>query len=273
MVADNGSERGPNAITDLPPGPVAPSRSARAADMAGRLLREIRYRLMRPAAIRLDGHVVPVGDVAMTPEIAAQLYGGHYEGPERRALRELIRADDRVLEVGTALGVVALAIRAAGPAAALHVEANPEMIEAAHATLAANGMEAEIRHGAVVPDDYDADTITLATGAAFWSGTTVAEAGKVLERQIEVPALRLGPLCAAFAPTVLVMDIEGAECALLDGGAALPDSVRAIVVELHVAKTGPAAQRRMLTALMEQSFWIDFRRSERENIVLFRQGV
>jgi FkbM family methyltransferase len=238
--------------------------AAKIRAIAGRFVRE-RWRLLtRPQMVDLGGIKTPV-PAFCTPEIRRQIYAEFYERPEREAVAALVGPDDRVLELGAAIGVVTCVIVKAGPQASLHIEANPELPAAALRTLAANGLWADIRVGAVVPDDHDGDDVAFGIEDAFWS-SAISAASPV--RRVTVPALRLSRLLEEVSPTILVLDVEGAECALLSGPAFA--GVRAISVELHRAVTGAPAQSAMLAHLLGLGFHIDFLLTSQENLVLRR---
>jgi len=231
-----------------------------------RLARAARRLLLRPQTIRIEGVTVPLRPRDWAPRIVSQLYREVYELPERRAVARIVRPGDRVLEVGTAIGLVAMAILVRNPAATRHYEANPDLAEAARATFSANGVAPDLRAAALVPDDHAGDSVVLHLGAEFWSGSLLDRAET--DRGVAVPAARIGTVLAEFRPSVIVMDVEGAECALLAGDLA---GVRLIAVELHRRITGAAAQSRLVRHLIDQGFHVDFDLSARENVVFFRE--
>lgn len=240
----------------------------RGAEIA-RLSRASVRLLTRPSRIAIDGIVVPVSPGAWSPTIMSELYREVYEIKERRALAGRIGPADRVLEIGTAIGVVAAAVLRQRPAATLHYEPNPDLVAAAGRTLEANGLAAEIRTAAVVPDAVPGGSVTLHLGADFWSSSLTRREGTT--REIAVPAEPFAAVLAEFRPTVIVMDVEGAECDLL----LHPElaGVRTIFVELHRRITGVAPQSRMIAHLLGIGFNIDFRASDGENVVLFREAA
>jgi len=240
-----------------------------AGDLALRGMLGTLRRVMRPATVRIDGLRVPV-DRAWPPAILRALDFGSYELPERMAVRALVGRSDRVLELGAAIGVVGSAILRARPAMARHYEANPALIPHARATFAANGEAApDLRCAAVVGGGHDGGTATLHVGQAFWGSGLAARRSSV--GTVEVPAIRFTEVLDDFRPTVIVMDVEGAECALL--GEAPPGAlagVRAVSVETHPAETGNAAVSAMLARLLAEGLHLDLGRSRGRNLVLRR---
>lgn len=232
---------------------------------AGRLTRALWRWVLRPGTVSVDGIRVPIEPDWSRPMVN-HIYGERYEGPERRAVARLIGPEDRVLELGSAIGVVASVILRCGPAATRHYEANPAMIAAAERTLAANGLAADLRHAAAVGEDHEGDTVSFNIGVDFWS-SSLEERHRIAET-VTVPAVPLSAMIAEFAPSVIVMDIEGAETRLLMAPE-LP-GVRAIVVEMHRRVTGIESQTAMLSHLFGLGFHLDLSASEGENLVLVR---
>lgn len=233
-------------------------------------MREIKKRVRRvtlPDSVVLDGVTLPVDQDICSPAIRRQIYDEAYEADERRLIPGIVSFEDRVLELGAGIGLVSAIIRRCKPSASLHVEANATVIPAIRATLAANDLDAEILHGAVVADGDLSSHVTLRTGSDFWSASLYDREG--LDQTLETPAITLDSLLSSFQPTVLVIDVEGAECDLLSQSN-LP-GVRAIAVELHARITGRARQSKMIAHLLSEGFDIDFASSKNETALLLRE--
>lgn len=246
---------------------TSPPRQA--GSFALRLLREARagWRMIRrPREVVIDGLRLPIDQKLCSPAIRREIYFETYEQDERRLIPDLITSEDRVLELGAGIGLVTATIIKASPAASLHIEANKDLIPAIRETLAANDMDAEVRHSAIVADDFVGTDVDLLTGAEFWSSSLHQRDN--LDRATKVPALRLGDVLQTFRPSVLVIDVEGAECNLLTGAALA--GVRAISVELHARITGVFPQKRMVQSLLAEGFHIDFTSTRNESVLFLR---
>jgi len=88
-----------------------------------------------------------------------------------------------------------------------------------------------VLHGAVVADDFVGDSVRFLARQAFWSGFVDASASADHPRHIDVPVLRISWILATHQPTLVMVDIEGAEAAL--AGYAWPDHVRLVILEIH----------------------------------------
>ena len=143
-----------------------------------------------------------------------------------------VKPRQRVLELGAGLGYIgALAARIVGAKNVTSVEANPDMIVAIRANYALNGVaEIDLRHGAVVGQDYEGHSLAFACDKQFWA-SRIAGVGDAGVGVVDVPVLRIHALLDEVKPNFVIMDIEGAEQYLFD--AKWPRSVKHVVIELH----------------------------------------
>ena len=203
---------------------------------------------------RIDDADLQIPRDSLNDRLRGRLRDGGYEHYERDLARAHIRAGDRVLDLGSGAGLVAIvAARIVGPENVTTVEANPEM----HAVLRRNlrnnaGTELRMIKGAVVGDDYAGKTVTLNLRGAFWAASLDAPKGRKGARPVEVPAKKFRQLVRARGANVLTMDIEGAEDTLLSRP--LPDSIRLLIIELHPGLYGEARRDELLQILVAQGF-------------------
>lgn len=178
--------------------------------------------------ITYRGIEVPLTGDHMTRSVVDHLYCDCYEAPEITGLRAVVRPGDRVLELGTGLGIVtALAARAAQGGKVLTFEANPALIAPAAALFAQNQIgNIEARHG-VIADGPGGGTLSFHLAEFFPEGSLTKKSADV----IEVPAWSSAEVMKDFRPDVLICDIEGAEGDLLP--ALDLSTLRAAVIELH----------------------------------------
>ena len=94
-----------------------------------------------------------------------------------------------------------------------------------------NGVaEIDLRHGAVVGQDYEGHSLAFACAKQFWV-SRIAGVGDAGVGVVDVPVLRIHALLDEVKPNFVIMDIEGAEQYLFD--AKWPRSVKHVVIELH----------------------------------------
>ena len=222
-------------------------------------------RLTGARRVAIDGVTIEV-DPALPRGVKRALWRGDYEGPERACITRLLTPEDRVLEAGAGIGVVTT-VCAARSAAVLTYEANPALIERIRGNLALNGLTAELRNRAIGVAD---GSLSFTIGDNFLSSSAHAREGTATE----VGCDALAGVIEAFDPTVIVMDIEGAEIDVLSD--ALPsdalDGVRALVVELHPHVVGEAAIRDMLGGLAVRGFHVPADTAGKETVLLERRA-
>jgi FkbM family methyltransferase len=178
-------------------------------------------------AIAAGGATATVG-TATPPEIVSVL---HTLDKERSVLARFVAAldaDDGVWDVGANLGVYsALASDVAGRVVAF--EPLPDTAARCEANLGRNG-------GGRVLDVALADRIGTATlaverGEVGTQTPALSDAGSVASETVTGDALVAEEL--AVAPDALKIDVEGAECAVLDGCETVLQAVRVALVEVH----------------------------------------
>ncbi len=182
------------------------------------------------AQFELSGVSLEVPDRLLTPRIRDRLETGHYEANEARAAQLMIDYGDRVLELGAGVGYIStICAMLAGAQNMMSVEANPRLLNTIRTNLDRNDCEeAVLLHGAIVGAPVKGARVHLKNAHAFWASSMGAPEE---EGAISVPALVMGDLLEAHKPTVVIMDVEGAEADLFD--APWPDFVRVVALELH----------------------------------------
>lgn len=206
------------------------------------------HRLLGRKTTRLDGLTVTCDPALIPRSVVTALVKGIYEAPERRLVVDAIRPGDKVVEIGTGVGVVSLLCnRLAGPGNVLSFEANAALEPAIRANFALNGLEPRLRLKAVTVDGapvsfYRNDNIV---------SSSIYDRGLQAEKVL-VQSEAINRVLEAEAATVLVIDVEGAELALLacDG----VQHLREIIVETHPHIVGEAETAAMVAGLVAWGF-------------------
>ena len=169
----------------------------------------------------------------MSPEIGLAMKSEGYEYPEIRGLKRALRSGDRVLELGSGLGIItALAGQAVAPEGkVLSFEANLAMISDTKKFLAGHGISnVELRHSVLVPKAKKDEKRDFHLTHSFASNSLLSK-DKKFHEMVSVPAVQINDIVAEFKPNVLVCDIEGGELELIPALDA--SGLRAVVMELH----------------------------------------
>ena len=193
------------------------------------------WRLSRTkTTLEYQGLSVPMRRSGMNAEVILAIARDVYEQPEIKGLHLVASPGDRILEVGSGLGIItALAARAVAPnGRVLSFEANPQMIPDTRDFLAEHGItNVELRHAVLVPQDAKEAEREFHLAGSFASSSLLGVEGHRARGVISVPTQRLGDVIAEFRPDVLICDIEGGEAELIPALDA--SGLRSAVIELH----------------------------------------
>jgi FkbM family methyltransferase len=222
---------------------------------------------------RIGGFDVFVDDDRYAEPIRKALDAGHYEGRERKLVNEFLRPADRVIEVGTAIGVVAMTASAiVGPANVLTFDANPEIVMDAQENFRRNGLHAIASHVGVLAcrrKFIEKRTAEFYISKDFWASRLNASATSPdIVRSETVPILCLEREIATHDANVLICDIEGGEVQLLTG--ADLSRLRLIILETHYWAAGEAPTDAMIRDLIMQGFSLHLGASGGHVLVLRR---
>ncbi len=139
-------------------------------------LRLVFHRLFGLRTTSLDGLTL-VCDTELVPRnVSTAIIKGSYELPERQLVRATIRQGDRVVEVGSGVGVVGLLCnKLAGAGNVLSFEANSTLASIIAANYALNNITPRIRLRAVTIDGapisfYRNSNIIVCLRSRFGSG-------------------------------------------------------------------------------------------------------
>lgn len=220
-------------------------------------------RLIRPSHVEICGITVPVSP-QFSPAMKKLLYEGRYETSEVHLVRRFLRASDRVLELGTGLGFIAtVCAKIVGAESVATVEANIEMVPYIQQTFRLNDIQPDFICGAVGA----ASGITeLHIHTNFWSSSQYERAGQVRKRA--VPRIALGELIRRFRPTVLLIDIEGAELQLTSTD--IDQNVSAILIEMHEHIIGERGVESVRKWLLDNRFFAVVDNGDRSTVFLRR---
>ena len=201
----------------------------------------------------------------VTPELRRVIYRERYERREAICLGRILEPSDTFVEIGAGMGFLsALAALRIGSDRVTAYEANPRMLEVIRRTWQLNGVEAHLIHGALGDGD---GAVTFHVEDAFVSSSVHRRSTTAVA--VEVPQLDVTREMARIRPTVVSMDIEGAERELVR---LLPwDGVDRLVIDLHPRVIGRAGVAEVLTALDDAGFSENRRLSSTNKKLLVRR--
>ena len=176
--------------------------------------------------------ILEIPETLLVPEIREAMEQGYYEIEELSSLRHLIRAGDRVLELGGGIGFIStFAIKYLHASHVCSVEANEILIPVIQQNHKLNNVYGEVLHGLASIDDGYSD---FHRTDAFWASSSHNISNSVKSR---VLSINTSKLIDRVRPDVLIVDIEGGEEFIFQG-LVIPDCVRSIMCEIHPAIIG-----------------------------------
>lgn len=212
-----------------------------------RNLRKGIRRLLNVKTITLDGVIVSTEPGSISKQVRNGLFKETYEEPERILIREALQPGDRVLEIGGGIGFVSLlCAKICGPQNVLTYEANPKMVATIQRNYALNGIMPTLRSKAITARDRE---VTF-----FISDNIISSSlhDRKEGRAQTVPADPLDEVIAEWKPTVIVMDVEGAETSILPASNLV--GVKKMILELHPHIVGEPAIADLKTYLQKLGF-------------------
>ncbi len=233
--------------------------------MVDQLAREL------PAEAYLEsrGVVIPPEPAVITPVIRRAILDGDYAAEIAVRIAEVVRPDDKVVEIGAGIGVVStLLARERRVTSVLAVEANPELAGYMERLHARNHVRKLRRLNAAATGDATA-CASFYLRRDFRASSTAA-GPEPYEKRIEVPARSLDALLGDEGATLLVCDACGAETALFE--AADLGGLDRVFLRLHEGLIGPGGVAGVFATLAGHGFVYDPCHSA-GSAVLFRRHV
>ncbi|MEZ5511419.1 MAG: FkbM family methyltransferase [Gammaproteobacteria bacterium] len=187
-----------------------------------------------------------------------------YETDDALVVKQLIGADDRILECGSSIGFLSLyATKMVGVKDYAMVEANPELAGLVDKNYALNNVEkaGPWLNYAVCAADCELD---FGVNKNFWSSSIVVRPG--ISKTVKVGGRTLESIVAGlhFIPNVLIMDIEGAE---VDIPASHFSFFEKIIMEVHPKISGKTKTDGFVAALLSQGYRVACQRGSTLGLV------
>lgn len=222
--------------------------------------------------VSLGDFTVALHRERLAPQILAAIEAGRYESRELNLVKHVFRAGERVIELGGGIGLTSMAIaRIVGVENVRSYEANPDLIDWARENHALNGLsgiglENRVLMAPSQLAELSSGTVPFHVMPHFWASSLEPSPGAL--RTIEVPVGPLTETIREWGATGLMVDIEGAEVALL-AEAKVP-GIRKIVMEVHYPKMGRKRTDQMIRSLVQRGFAVDLVHSGQGVVYLYR---
>jgi FkbM family methyltransferase len=254
--------------------------------------RELRARLIADdARVEQERRAVPVGrnaevieidDFALLvdndnyhPGIVKVLKSGGYEYSERRLVKAFIQPSDRVIEAGTAVGLLSMTVASiVGAQNIVTFDANPDIVADARGNFRRNDLREIKSHVGILMNrqaiaEESAELVDIYISKEFWaSRLNASEGAPDIVKKVKVPVFCLEDEIQSHRACVLICDIEGGEAGLLTR--ADLSGIKTIIMETHYWSVGEAAIDTMIRKLVLDGFNIHLGYSGQHMVVLRR---
>jgi FkbM family methyltransferase len=203
-----------------------------------------------------------------SPAMVEALRASKYEGEEQKIAPQFIESTDRILEMGTAIGLITMiAARIVGCEHILTFDANQNMAEDARRNFALNNMPITARTGIMQNrSKWSPGHTEFHIDRNFWSSSLIKTSTTV--ETVMATKLCLEKEILDFEATALICDIEGGEADLFPGSDLM--GVNKIMMETHSKKVGQSAIHETVRSIQRQGFSIDYANSWGGIVCLYR---
>ena len=211
-------------------------------------LRRLWHRLIRTKRLTQNGVMLSTDPKTVPKTVRYGIFGGIYEAAEAALVQACLKPSDRVLEIGAGTGFISLlTAQTCGEENVFSFEANPAMEIVIRGNYNLNSCTPKLHMRAVTTDG---EPIT------FHSADNLVSSS-IYDRNLEgskvtVESVALSNLLRDIRPTVIVIDVEGAEIDLLTSTDLT--GVDRIIMELHPHIVGKEATDTMLRTLESKGF-------------------
>ena len=205
-------------------------------------------RLRNVEELSIHGVKVSTAQDEIPRSIRTPLFKGTYELEECRLVERSVRRGERVLEIGTGIGLVGLvATRLSGEGNVCACEANPALEHLIRKNYRLNGWRPNLVMRAVTSDGRD---IEFFVASNFLSSSAIDRG--LSNAPIIARSLPINTLIGEHRPSVIIMDVEGGEVELLP--VADLSRVHTIVVEMHPHIVGQRSVQELIAGIIEKKF-------------------
>ncbi|EAQ01859.1 methyltransferase, FkbM family protein [Pseudooceanicola batsensis HTCC2597] len=189
----------------------------------------------RPSHVTSHGVRFPTDMPPLFPRVRNLLAHDEYEERETKAALKVVRAGDRVVELGAGIGYMsAIVAKNCAPSQVHAFEANPALIPCIRRVHSENALDNITVHHALLDEERGSRKFYVRRN--FVASSTDREPMQGVVDIADVPVLPARQTIATLAPDVLICDIEGAEVYLLPQFDL--SQVRVAIVELHPQHIG-----------------------------------
>ena len=219
-------------------------------DTTGYRLKEKYYNWRQPQVVTIEGVHLSIPDNP-TEDLKKALYCGYYESNELSIIVAHLEPEDRVMELGTGLGLLStFCARKLGNERVYTYEANPGLKPIIQSNYHLNQVEPELN---ICMLGSQLGEATFYVSDALWDSSTIKWNENL--KRIQVPVKAFNEEIKRIDPSFLIMDIEGGEyelCQYADF-----HNVKKLSLELHESSLGVEKAESVKSRLEEAGFQLN----------------
>ncbi len=159
--------------------------------------------------MKVHGIDVPIAADEVSPVIWQALTSGSYEAKEARSIYKAVKPGDRVLELGSGIGIITSIIAGIADVSVWAFEANPATAALARRVIDANDLDNVVLSQGILSAG-EPGSFCFYVRRDLWMSSMDENQGPY-ERTIELQSNNIDEFINTHDINVLVMDIEGAE--------------------------------------------------------------
>lgn len=209
------------------------------------------------APLILHGIQVPILETDVSPKIWNAIQAGDYEAKEASSIVRVLRPGDRVIELGSGLGIITCIMARIPDVLIWSFDANPHLISLARRVASRNNVKNAIFKHRLLSSSPSNDCIFFIR-SDFWMSSLLEEQGPY-EYKIKIRSHNIDDFIEKHSANVIVMDIEGAELELLSS--AKLNGVDRVFLEVHDHLYGLNGVRHIFSSMDRLGFSYDPRGS------------
>lgn len=224
-------------------------------------------KFFKPNHINLDGVVLTINSI-VTDDVRDAMYRNRYESTEIICLQNILESNDIVMELGSGLGFVStFCAKRLGSSKIFTYEANPILIPQIEQTYKANGVQPSLKQAVLDIKDGERD---FYIHSDLRSSSLFTRTGG--QKTIQVEAIDVNKEISQIKPTLLIIDIEGGEIALVPSinFSTTGICIQKIIIELHERITGQTAKDALRHYFTIHNFSVNPKFSQNEVFYLER---
>ncbi|MDD3878145.1 MAG: FkbM family methyltransferase [Bacteroidales bacterium] len=218
-----------------------------------KIINAFRSTIFQSRIIKYKGFKIDTQNKFCNYSIRRNILFNFYESSELSIIERTLSKDDKVIEIGTGIGVTAMfAARIVGDNNISTYEASPELIPVIKRNFDLNNLNIRLENKILVNPNTSENFKKYYNNDVFFLGSTISNSED--NSYFEVPTEDFKMILEKEQASYLIIDIEGEEINLLNF--TLPECVKKICIEVHPSYKGVGDKSisNMFLKLLQQGF-------------------